>query len=649
MIDNCWLDEDVVASATRYTFYLKSITKEDCVSINLRSEIVDFFEAKLSEDEDNANVILEVNAHMNDGFIIEKIDQKYYIDALTNQNLLFGFYYFIVHNYIGDLTPKVVEVPNNAIRMIDHWDNFDGTIERGYAGRSIFFENNRFLGDYDRLKRYARLLASIGLNYIAINNVNVHERETFLISDEYLSQVKQIVDIFSCFGIKVLLSINFASPIRIGKLKTADPLDKNVIEWWQRRAKAIYETIPNFGGFLVKADSEGEPGPFAYGRDHTQGANMLSDALSPYGGIVIWRAFVYNSQQNWRDRSIDRAKAAYENFIKLDGHFRDNVILQIKFGPIDFQTREPIQPLFGALKHTNQTIEFQIAQEYTGHQIDVNYLVSQWTRVLGFDLHVDNRPTLLRDVPRKNSLISTNSGIAAVSNVGRDQNWTGNKLAQANLYGFGRIAWNNRCSAQDILNEWIDLSFKDDDAKKIIMQVMSTSNKTYESYTAPLGVGFMVTPHVHYGPSVDGYEFDRWGTYHFADRNGIGVDRTLRTGTGYTRQYSDAVYEMYENIDSCPDELLLFFHHVPYSHVLHNGNTVIQNIYNTHFSGAETVQKYLEMWKSVEGKVSDQTYQNVLARFKLQLDNAEEWRDQINTFFYRISGIKDDLGRTIYS
>lgn len=646
--DNCWLNNNIIDSALNYRFYLKDIVTEDEISINIRSEIVNFFKATLTLEKQNANVILETSQEIDSGFIVRKEDKYWIITAKDNQMLLYGLYYFVINNYLGELRNLNVEKPSNNIRMIDHWDNFDGTIERGYAGKSFFFIDNQFSNNFGRIKRYARLLASVGINAIAINNVNVHKMETFLISDKLLNNVKQLVDVFAAFGIKVFLSINFASPIRIGGLNTADPLSPEVAAWWKKRAKAIYELIPNFGGFLVKADSEGEPGPFAYGRDHADGANMLASAVAPFGGIIIWRAFVYNSQQDWRDRSIDRAKAAYDNFITLDGKFANNVALQIKFGPIDFQTREPIQPLFGSLQHTNQLIEFQITQEYTGHQIDLNYLLPQWERVLNFDLHIHGDETKLKDIPLANSVNPQLTGVAAVSNVGSDENWTGNKLAQANLYGFGRLAWCNELTAQQVLNEWVNLTFEDEDARTKIYHIMITSNTTYENYTAPLGVGFMVVPHVHYGPAVDGYEFDRWGTYHFADRNGVGVDRTLATGTGYTQQYSDAVCSMYDNLATCPDNLLLFFHHVDYRHVLHNGQTVIQYIYDTHFAGYDMVCEYLKEWQTLEDKVPNHFYRNVLDRLKMQLKNAKEWRDQINTFFYRMSGIDDDKGRTIY-
>lgn len=648
-IDNAWFSKLQYAKITKMRFYIKPNIFEDSILLNLKNEIETFFQAKLVTVESEANVVFVLDKSIYPGYLVKKMNQeKVIILAAETVSLLQGFYYYLL-NLINNDFNEVRQTPNQAIRMIDHWDNFDGTIERGYAGRSIFYENNQFLDDYNRVKMYARMLASVGINYIALNNVNVHHEETFLISAKHLAKVKFLADIFGKFGIKVMLSVNFASPIRFGDLKTADPLDEQVQQWWQTRANLIYDLIPDFGGFLVKADSEGEPGPFAYGRDHAQGANMLARALAPHHGIVIWRTFVYNAHQDWRDRTTDRARAAYDNFMALDGKFDDNVTLQIKFGPIDFQTREPVQPLFGALEKTNQIIEFQVTQEYTGHQIDINYLLQQWYEVLHFDTKHGQPELLLKDVPQTKSPVPRNSGVAAVGNVGRDDNWTGNKLAQANLYGFGRIAWDADLTPEQILSEWLQLTFGKLEHLDVIKEIMLSSNATYEAYTAPLGVGFMVTPQNHYGPSIDGYEFDRWGTYHFADRNGLGVDRTVKTGTGYTRQYADANYAKYEDLTTCPDELLLFFHHVDYTHVLHDGKTVIQHIYDTHFEGVEKVKQYLALWPQLEDELAPIDYQNVLEHLNRQLKNAVEWRDQMNTFFYRMSGIPDNQERKIYA
>src|SRR5690606_20931534 len=336
---------------------------------------------------------------------------------------------------------------------------------------------------------------------------------------------------------------------------------------------------PDFGGFVVKADSENRPGPFTYGRDHADGANMLATALQPYGGLVLWRCFVYDCHQDWRDRSTDRARAAYDHFKPLDGRFMDNVILQIKNGPMDFQVREPVSPLFGAMPNTNAVMEFQITQEYTGQQRHVCYLIPQWKEVLDFDTKVKGDGSTVKEIAAGNIHPYKYSGIAAVTNIGDDDNWTGHHLAQANLYGYGRLLWNPELSSEEIAAEWAQLTFSSStDVQQLLIDFLMESWSIYEKYTSPLGVGWMVTPHYHYGPDIDGYEYSKWGTYHFADNKGIGVNRTVASGTGYTSQYEPEHAARYESLDTCPDELLLFFHHVPYTHVLHSGKTVIQHI-----------------------------------------------------------------------
>lgn len=544
---------------------------------------------------------------------------------------------------------NLVESPKNQFRMINQWDNMNGSVERGYSGNSIFFENNRFTSDLDRIRDYARLLSSVGINAISINNVNVWNVETNLITKEYLPKVANIADIFRSYGIKTFLSINYASPIELGNLTTADPLDEGVQKWWSTKVEEIYSYIPDFGGFIVKADSEHRPGPFSYDRDHADGANVLAQALQPYGGVIVWRCFVYNCLQDWRDRSTDRARAAYDNFKPLDGKFLDNVILQIKNGPMDFQVREPVSPLIGSMEQTNQMMEFQVAQEYTGQQKDLCYLVPQWKEIFDFDTYAKDKGSTVKKIVDGSLYESRYSGVAAVSNIGNDSNWTGNTLAQANLYGYGRLIWNPNLETEKITNEWVSLTFgKDPLVAEPIKQMLLDSWGIYENYTAPLGVGWMVNPGYHYGPNVDGYEYSAWGTYHFADRDGIGVDRTVETGTGYTAQYYSPNAEMYNSLESCPDELLLFFHHVPYSYQLHSGETVIQHIYNTHFKGVEQVEELINKWDMLEGKIDDFRFNNVRERFSLQLDNAQQWRDKINTYFFRKSGIPDEKNRLIY-
>jgi alpha-glucuronidase len=376
---------------------------------------------------------------------------------------------------------------------------------------------------------------------------------------------------------------------------------------------------------------------------------MLAAALQPYGGLVLWRCFVYNCHQDWRDRTTDRARAAYDHFKPLDGRFLDNVVLQIKNGPMDFQVREPVSPLIGAMERTNQIMELQITQEYTGQQIDVCYLVPQWKEILEFDTLIQGGGSTVKEIAAGCVQPYRYSGITAVTNVGDDGNWTGHHLAQANLYGYGRLIWNPELTAEEIASEWVRLTFGDDpEVEKTVSDILMESWPTYEKYTAPLGVGWMVRPHYHYGVDVDGYEYSKWGTYHFADRDGIGVDRTMATGTGYTGQYVGKNAEMYEKKDSCPDELLLFFHHVPYTHRLHSGKTVIQHIYDTRFEGVEQVESWIARWRELEAKVDADRFGHIGARLARQLENARQWRDVINTYFYRKSGIPDESKRVIY-
>jgi alpha-glucuronidase len=596
------------------------------------------------------------NNKANDSYVIgsgqDELGSYIALAGASERAVIYAVFHFLKLLQLGsDITKlNIKETPVNEIRMMNQWDNMDGSIERGYAGKSIFYENNKIVEDLSRIQDYARLLASIGINAITINNVNVHAYETKLIADEQLPNVERLAAVFRAYGIQLFLSINYASPIELGGLTTADPLATEVASWWIERAKAIYNVIPDFGGFLVKADSENRPGPFTYGRNHMDGANMLANALEPFGGIVIWRCFVYNCHQDWRDRKTDRARAAYDHFMPLDGQFKDNVILQIKNGPMDFQVREPISPLFGGLENTNQILELQITQEYTGQQRHVCYLVPQWKEILDFDTCAKGEGSTVAKVASGELFGNLYGGIAAVSNIGNDMNWTGHDLAQANLYGYGRLIWNPSLTAEQITAEWVQMTFNaSQETMKIISDMLLRSWSIYENYTSPLGVGWMVNPDHHYGPNVDGYEYSKWGTYHFADCKGIGVDRTVATGTGYSAQYRPEVAQMYDSLEACPDELLLFFHHVSYEHVLDSGKTVIQHIYDSHFDGAAQAEDLITSWKETEKEIDTERYQAVLLRLKEQAEHAGFWRDMINTYFLRKSGIPDQGNRKIYS
>lgn len=648
--DFCWLAKQV-QNKNIITYYLDDGKKTAVTETIEREMPLLFKEIRRSGSPDASIAFLpgDETALGTEGYRIVETEDGYKIESASPAGYLYGMYglhrLLTTQNEAGF---PYESVPDQSIRMIDHWDNFDGSIERGYAGESIFYDHNTFRGDMELIRQYARLLASVGINAVLINNVNVHRPETFFVTGEALAEIRRISDVLAAYGIKTYLSVNFAAPITVGRLKSADPLEPEVASWWEETVKRIYEEIPDFAGFVVKADSEGEPGPFTYGRNHDDGANMLARAAGPYGGVIIWRCFVYDCSQDWWNREADRARAAYDIFEPLDGRFLDNVILQIKNGPIDFQIREPVSPLFGALKKTNQILEFQITQEYTGHQRDICYLVPMWKETMDFDTKHGKGLTVKAAV-RENSPVRGRSGIAGVGNVGMDANWTGSKLAQANLYGFGRLVWNHELSSEAIAEEWVRQSFCLTEEKcGKLAAVLTTSRDVYEAYTCPLGVGFMCKPAVHYGVDIDGYEYDRWGTYHYADRDGVGRDRTVKTGTSYTRQYSDARFSEYEDLSSCPDELLLFFHHVPYTHVLHSGKTVIQHIYDTHFEGVERVREYQAVWESLKDSLDEESYLNMKERLVWQLENAVSWRDQVNTYFYRKSGIPDEKGRKIY-
>ncbi|MFC6016461.1 alpha-glucuronidase [Plantactinospora solaniradicis] len=609
-----------------------------------------------------------------EGFVLGRHGQGTVVLADAPAGLLYGLFHVVRlgESAFGADRPVERHRPAMRLRMLDHWDNVDvhhdsGQVERGYAGGSIFWQIGEPRRDPDRVRAYGRLLAACGVNAVAVNNVNVHATEARLLTDR-IGDVAAIAELLRPYGVRVYLSVSFAAPIVLGGLSSADPLDEEVRAWWAGTTRQVYETIPDFGGYVVKADSEGQPGPFAYGRSHADGANALAEALAPFGGVVHWRAFVYNHRQDWRDRSTDRARAAFDHFAPLDGQFRENVILQVKHGPMDFQVREPVSPVIAAMPATRLAVEFQVTQEYTGQQRHVCYLGPLWREVLDFGPWGAGGPTVATVAAGPavddggsasaagGSAPTAGGGLVAVSNVGDDPFWTGHPLAQANLYAFGRLAWAPGMDPSAILDEWIDLTFVPSTTadpellRRTLHEIMDDSWHTYERYTTPLGVGFMVRPGHHYGPDVDGYEYTAWGTYHFADRDGIGVDRTRRSGTGFTGQYPQPWSDVYESLERCPDELLLFFHHVPYGHLLHSGSTVIQHIYDTHFAGVEEVARMRRRWErlSAAGLVDPGLDARVRERLDEQLRSAQEWRDQVNTYFFRKSGVPDARGRRIH-
>jgi alpha-glucuronidase len=537
--------------------------------------------------------------------------------------------------------------PAEQVRWVDQWDNLDGSIERGYAGRSIFFDNGNVRPDLTRAGEYARLLASVGINGCAVNNVNADLR---MLTPQMIPQLARIADAFRPWGVRLAISVDLSSPKAIGGLNTFDPLNPQVIAWWSKKVDAIYAQIPDFAGFVVKADSEGQPGPSQYGRTPADAANLLARALKPHGGALMYRAFVYNHHLDWNNPKADRARAAYDIFHPLDGKFDNNVIIQIKYGPIDFQVREPASPLFAGLRRTNEAIELEITQEYTGQQRQLVFLVPLWKQILDFDMYAGNRSTPVKEIVEGRSFDRPLGGFAGVANVGLDANWLGYPLAMANLYGFGRLAWNPDLMSSTIAQDWTRLTFGND--PKVVDTIdgmLLSSWHIYEQYTGPLGLGTLTNIlGSHYGPAPQSAEGNGWGQWIRADHTGVGMDRTVASGTGFIGQYPPQVAGMYESLATCPDDLLLFMHHVPYTHRLHSGPTVIQYLYNAHYAGAEGAANLLMEWKALEGRIDNERYEHVLKLQTYQVGAAIVWRDAINDWFHAMSGIPDDQGRVGY-
>ena len=527
------------------------------------------------------------------------------------------------------------EKPQVGLRILNHWDNLDGSIERGYAGKSIFKWEEIKLGKngkggsiskslHDRLITYARANASLGINGSVLNNVNASPK---MMTAEYINKVKIIANILRPYGIRVYLSINFASPMALGYTKTADPLDKKVQQWWKKKAKEIYATIPDFGGFLVKANSEGQPGPGDYHRTHADGANMLADAVKPYGGIIMWRSFVYGANH----KGEDRVKQAVSEFKSMDGKFRDNVILQSKNGPLDFQPREPYAPIFDNIKQTPQIAELQITQEYLGQSKHLTYLAPMWKEFFGFV----NPDRLV--------------GISGVANIGDDANWCGHPFSQANWYAFGRLAWNPSLTAEEIAHEWLVQTYENQDEKftKPVEMMMMTSREACVNYMMPLGLHHIFKFDHHYGPEPDGFIASyplEWCPvyYHKADAQGVGFDRSSK-GTDAVGQYPEPYRSMYDNIATCPEEYLLWFHHVPWTYKMKSGSTLWQELCMKYNMGVAMVEVYRDFWHTSAKqymKGHEQEWQHTDSLLNVQLENAKEWRNTCLKYFQTFSKMK---------
>lgn len=527
------------------------------------------------------------------------------------------------------------EKPQVGLRVLNHWDNLDGSIERGYAGKSIFKWEEIKLGKngkggsiskslHDRLITYARANASLGINGSVLNNVNASPK---MMTAEYINKVKIIANILRPYGIRVYLSINFASPMALGYTKTADPLDKKVQQWWKKKAKEIYAIIPDFGGFLVKANSEGQPGPGDYHRTHADGANMLADAVKPYGGIIMWRSFVYGANH----KGEDRVKQAVSEFKGMDGKFRDNVILQSKNGPLDFQPREPYAPIFDNIKQTPQIAELQITQEYLGQSKHLTYLAPMWKEFFGFV----NPDRLV--------------GISGVANIGDDANWCGHPFSQANWYAFGRLAWNPSLTAEEIAHEWLVQTYENQDERftKPVEMMMMTSREACVNYMMPLGLHHIFKFDHHYGPEPDGFIASyplEWCPvyYHKADAQGVGFDRSSK-GTDAVGQYPEPYRSLYDNIETCPEEYLLWFHHVPWTYKMKSGSTLWQELCMKYNMGVAMVEVYRDFWHTSAKqymKGHEQEWQHTDSLLNVQLENAKEWRNTCLKYFQTFSKMK---------
>ena len=585
----------------------KVTTPKQTPVINVaRQELETYFQGE------SVTLKLDTSLPDNDGFTIDVKDGKTTITARQESGLLYGAYDLLRRQTITGLAPITVHsAPAFNLRLLNHWDNPDGSIERGYAGESIF---EWFKLDEQMIREYARANASIGINGSVLNNVNASPK---MLTTEYLKEVKKIADILRPYNIKVYLSINFASPMALKETKTADPLDKSVVKWWQKKAKEIYKLVPDFGGFLVKANSEGQPGPGDYHRTHAEGANMLADALKPYKGIVMWRCFVYGANH----KGEDRVKQAVSEFKPLDGQFRDNVILQTKNGPLDFQPREPYSPVFDQIKQTPNMVELQITQEYLGQSRHLVYLAPMWKEFFSFV-----KPSSLK-------------GIAGVANIGKDRNWCGHHFSQANWYAYGRLAWEPSLSSKDIADEWLQLTFtKVPGFVEVMSKIMLDSREACVNYMMPLGLHHIFKFDHHYGPEPDGFIARyplEWCPvyYHKANKDSVGFDRS-GTGTNATSQYRSEIATMYDNINTCPENLLLWFHRVPWNYRMKDGSTLWESLQYHYNEGVCWTEHAHNIWHNkMRHYIDEQRWREVDDRMEHQVENARQWRDVCLKYF----------------
>jgi alpha-glucuronidase len=570
----------------------------------------------------------------NEGFIIKSKAGKTILTANTDIGLLYGVFHFLrlIQTQQSIINLNIISSPKMKLRLLNHWDNMNRTVERGYAGLSIW--NWHTLPDYidKRYIDYARANASIGINGTVLTNVNANAT---ILTKPYLEKVKALADVFRPYGIKVYLTARFSAPIELGRLKTADPLNDTVQQWWKEKIKEVYSIIPDFGGFLVKANSEGQPGPQDYKRNHADGANMLADAVAPFGGIIMWRAFVYNPESN------DRFKQAYDEFKPLDGKFRKNVLVQVKNGPIDFQPREPFSPLFGAMPQTPLMMEFQLTQEYLGQGTHLVYEAPLFKEVMNADTYSKGKSSTVGKVIDGSLDEHELTGMAGVSNIGNDINWCGHPFAQANWYALGRLCWDDNLSSEQIAGEWIKMTFTND--KKtvaVIKNIILSSHEALVNYMTPIGLAHIMYNGHHYGPMPWGNTLGRpdWNPvyYHKADSTGIGFDRTAK-GTNAIAQYSAEVQNQFNDIDKCPDEYLLWFHHATWNHKMKSGRTLWNELCYKYYSGVDSVRSFQLQWNKLGNSIDKERFTQVNQLLNIQLKDAIWWRNACLLYFQTFS------------
>ena len=569
-----------------------------------------------------------------DGYSILSIQDSILITALTEKGILYGSFYFLrllqTGKSIENLT--IVSSPSVKWRILNHWDNLDGSVERGYAGKSLWkWKELPKLID-SRYKDYARACASIGINGAVLNNVNT---QVYILSQEYIEKAAAIASVFRHFGIRIFLSVNFSSPALLGGLGTADPFDKSVIRWWKEKTAEIYSVIPDFGGFLVKADSEGQPGPYVYGRDHADGANMLGHVLEPYGGIVIWRAFVYGQGET------DRAKKAYSDFKPLDGKFLSNVCVQVKNGPIDFQPREPIHPLFGGMDKTNIFMEFQITQEYLGQGNHLVFLAPMWKEILDFDTFANGKGSTVGSFLAAKTNDKRLTGIAGVSNIGSDKNWCASLFHPANWYAFGRLCWDYTLSAEEIADEWAVCTWgTNPKVLEAVKYILMNSWQACLDYMTPHCLHHIMRYNHHYGPDPACDEGSREDLkpkyYHRADSSGLGFDRT-RNGTDAVDQYNKPVADMFNDIKTCPEKYLLWFHHVPWDYKLSSGRSLKEELSFVYEKGVKEAEMLRDKWLEIQPELDRKRFESVLDKLNIQYEDAKEWRDVCLGYFLKFA------------